>query len=77
MAMNIGSTIAVYGNMMAYGRDYDEPMLELATETPARCHQPQFSHDGKYLAWGRQDGTVFDCDIDGLLDRLREMGLVD
>lgn len=36
---------------------------------------PSFSPDGKLLAWGTADGTVMVCEMEGVITRLKKLGL--
>jgi hypothetical protein len=70
------------GDYLAYGDDMEllhlnseEPIVRLAAGNPGTCYLPQFSRDGRQIAWGNSRGRVFVCEIQMVLARLKKVGL--
>jgi WD40 repeat protein len=75
-SLSPGAKYAVPGyHMELYDANSDRPFLRLAPGTPTNCYQPQFSVDGKRVAWGNQDGAVFVCEIPKVRRILARVGL--
>jgi WD40 repeat protein len=58
-----------------YRRHDELPLVTLGMNVTSLSMQAQFSSDGKRLAWGNVDGSVFVCEIEELRRQLSEFGL--
>lgn len=73
-----GGDYVAYGhNMELFYRNSEEPIARLAASKADTCYLAQFSTDGRQIAWGNGEGEVFVCEIQEVLGRLEEVGLVE
>jgi hypothetical protein len=60
--------------MTLSGRDRSTALATLGVDHQT-AGEPEFSEDGRFLAWGNRDGTVFVADLPEVQRRLERIGL--
>jgi hypothetical protein len=63
-----------YGYTLRRGSD-GAALVRPGLEVRTHCVRPEFSPNGRLVAWGNDDGTVFLCDIEEIQRRLTSIGL--
>jgi hypothetical protein len=58
-----------------FGRDQGRPLAIFATDEKLSSVLNSFSHDGRYLAWGTTEGSVFVADLAEVQSRLASGGI--
>jgi hypothetical protein len=52
-----------------------EPFLVLSPDDPVPLANSQFTRDGRFLIWGKEDGTVHVAKMDRVRESLERVGI--
>jgi serine/threonine protein kinase/WD40 repeat protein len=61
--------------VLLFARSQADRVARLGVGTPTSSVDLPFSADGKLLAWGNSDGSVYVCDLEAVRQRLNRVGL--